>query len=80
MKKLHKWLIACVAVSLLATLSLGYFMPLGSYTAGGCTTEIAEQRLHMIAGDSLEKVRNNTSIARPFEGCSMTIKYTLYVL
>lgn len=79
MNKLHKWLIAGVAVLLLAILGSGYLIPLGSYTAEGCTTEVVEQRLHMIAGDTLEEVRNDTSRAQPFEGCSKTTKYTLYV-
>jgi hypothetical protein len=80
MKKLHKWLVAGVVVLLLAILGFGYFIPLGSYTSQGCTTEIAESRLHMIAGDTLEKVRKDASRAYPLEGCSKTTKYTLYFL
>ena len=80
MKKIHRWLIASAAILLLVILSLGYFVPLGSYTASGCTTEVVKQRLHIIAGDSIDKVRNDTSRAHPLEGCSKTTKYTLYVL
>jgi hypothetical protein len=80
MKKIHKRLVASVIVLLLAVLGLGYFVPLGSYTANGCTAEVVEQRLHMIAGDTLDKVRADTSRAHPLEGCSKTTKYTLYVL
>lgn len=80
MNRLYEWLVAGAAVLLLAILGFGYFIPLGSYTAEGCTTEVVEQRLHMIEGDTLEKVRNDTSRAQPLEGCSKTTKYTLYVL
>ena len=80
MKKINKWLVVSLIVLLLAVLCSGYFIPLGSHTTSGCTTEVVEQRLHMIVGDTLDKVRNDTSRAYPLEGCSKTTKYTLYAL
>ena len=63
-------------------LLLGLFIPLGSYTTTrGCPVEpIPSKRLHLITGDSIEKVKSSDVEPLPNEGCSANTKFVLYLL
>ena len=61
----------------------GYFAPLAIYeTKHGCpTTPTPEVHLHMIKGDSIEKIKaSDTTPTDPTVGCAPNTKYTLYLL
>jgi hypothetical protein len=86
---MYKWAIGSIAGILMLVISLGYFVPLESYTAkGSCGNEEPNQiRLSKLKGDSLQKVRDehkSVDFSKGFttvnEGCSITAKYTLYYL
>lgn len=79
MKKLY-----AVAILIIIVLFVGgIFIPLGSYipTKGVCpdgTPPVV--RLHMIKGDSIQKVKDADVTPGPTVGCSLQVKYVLYAL
>lgn len=68
----------------IAILLFGFFVPLGSYTTvHGCTVDpTPTERLHLIRGETLGKVKENDKVDKPSLqlGCSMNRKYVLYLL
>lgn len=71
-----------IAGSIIVLLILGWFFPLGSYTTTkGCPVEpTPTERLHIIFGDSIQKIMDGDVEPPPNVGCSMNIKYVLYFL
>lgn len=71
-----------IATVIVALLLLGFFVPLGSYTTTkGCRTDIVPtNRLHLILGDSIERIKNNDVEPQANVGCSINTKYVLYLL
>jgi hypothetical protein len=57
----------------------GLFIPLASYTTtNGCQVEnTPTSRLHLIKGDSLNKIKNRKPLYG--EGCTVNTKYVLYL-
>lgn len=76
--KLKYYVVIAVAV-----VALGFLVPLGSYTTtSGCPANpTPKQRLSVIKGDSLEKIKSNDEkrMPSPVEGCSPNTKMTLYL-
>jgi hypothetical protein len=70
------------AILLALILALGFLIPIGSYTTvRGCPVEpTPRKRLHVLFGDSLEKIKRNDVAPPPNAGCPANTKYTLYLL
>ena len=70
------------AVIIAAAVSAGgFFIPLGSYvpTKSVCIDgEPPVARLHVIKGDSIQKVKDADVASDPAAGCSRQVKYVLY--
>ena len=91
MNEMHKWVIGSTLAVLILIISLGYFVPLESYTTegscGGRGEKPVDIHLSRLAGDSIQKVRDkhkSVDFSNGFttvnEGCSLSAKYTLYYL
>jgi hypothetical protein len=76
MKKL-----SLLILPLLVIIILGFLVPLGSYTTiRGCPVDPTPiKRLHLILGDSLDKIRQNDVAPPPNAGCSINTKFVLYL-
>ncbi len=69
-----------IGVSLIA--AAGYYIPFGSYvpTKSVCPDgEPPVMRLHMIQGDSIQKVKDADVPLPPNAGCARQVKYVLYL-
>ncbi len=82
LKNLKLVVAVCTAAAILLVLA-GFLVPLGSYvTAKGICGNQHEsssvQRLHLIRGDSLEKVKSADIEPGPAEGCKPLVVYYLY--
>ena len=70
------------ATGLLVVIAVAALYPLDTYTTKyGCREEtVAVDRLSLILGDSIEKVKAADRQPAPNEGCARTIKYVLYAI
>ena len=74
---------AVAALALVTLLAAGFFVPLGSYipTKSVCPdVNPPVVRLHLIRGDSIQKVKAADVAPSPYEGCARQVKYVLYFL
>jgi len=79
MKK--RYVVATFIIVILA--AGGLFIPLGSYvpTKSVCPDgEPPVERLHLIKGDTIQKVKDADVTPGPTVGCSRQVKYVLYLL
>ncbi len=70
-----------VAVIIVVAIPAGFFIPLGSYvpTKSVCIDgEPPVVRLHLIKGDTIQKVKDADVASDPAAGCSRQVKYVLY--
>jgi len=61
----------------------GIFIPLGSYTPTRSVCPYGKppvKRLHLIKGETIQKVKVADVMPGPTEGCSQQFKYVLYLL
>jgi hypothetical protein len=71
-----------IAGLVIVLLILGWFLPLGSYTTTkGCPVDpTPTERLHLIFGDSIQKIKDSDIEPTPNIGCAVNTKYVLYFL
>lgn len=79
---MNKKILIISSLSILSVIVLaGFFVPLGSYTTTkGCSIDPTPTiNLHLIVGDSIDKVKANDTTPLPDTGCSMNTKYVLHL-
>lgn len=71
-----------ISITVALVLSGGLLIPLDSYTTTkGCPSEpTPTQRLHLIMGDSIEKIKRSDTEPPPNVGCAANTKFILYTL
>lgn len=73
------------AFTLFATfllITLGYLIPIGSYTTTqGCTLDNKPtQRLSLLKGQNIDEIKKQDIPPLSNMGCSINTKYTLYII